>query len=117
PRPCFSARRRASSRATRQPNFGAPESSSPGKAATTPSRTSTQPARASRKAAPRLLMPRVLSSRRPSKLPARMQGRDAARIVAKGYALEAGTRDHGGEIALVRELADRFHEIGIGFAI
>ncbi|MGT2464417.1 hypothetical protein ACVOMV_00875 [Mesorhizobium atlanticum] len=44
------------SRATLQPNFGMPESSSPGSAATTPSRTSTQPALTSLKAAATLLI-------------------------------------------------------------
>ena len=47
------------SRAIRQPNFGRPESWSPGSAATTPSRTMIQPARTSLSAAPTSLMPNV----------------------------------------------------------
>src|SRR5262245_66025084 len=95
----------------RQPSFGRPQSWSPGRAATTPSRTMIQPALTSLKPAPTVLIWKL-----PSKLPARMQCSDAAGIVAPVHPLEARRLHHPCEIRLVRELSNRFDEIGIGFA-
>src|SRR5690606_5957585 len=105
-------RRRASMRAARQPVRGRPVSCSPGSAATTPSRTMIQPARIRRRYAPMVLMPDGFSD-----LPAGMERRDAAGVIAPGDAAEAGPRYHGGEIVLVREFAYRLHQITIWFTV
>src|SRR5262245_63557374 len=83
----------------------------------TPSRANTKPARARRERWARAKITGRSLLQPSSQPPARMQRHDAAGHALEADAAEAGAAHHVGERLRVREAADRFDQVAVGFAV